>query len=420
MSDISVPIADLRVGHYVKLPLSWKQHPFLFSSFRIKDEAQLQIIRNIGLYEVVVDPDKSTVEIVITPAISEEVSVEPEIEQKPDPQKIEQQQMRRSIRTAERAFTNSVSPLRESLSQLNLKPDEGLGTVAELVRNAGLHLSQQEGPVGFHLVRIANQADSLLLHSLNVAFIAMLIAKEAGWNALEIEDAGLAGLVHDIGEIKIPNQITRKRTELSKAEINYLRMHVQYGYEQLTTLNAFSVKVRLAAYQHHERLDGSGYPQGLKAEQLDPLSRLIAVVDSYDEQLNPRNATRPGIPNQIISNLFKRANKQLDNGFIQILIKVMGIYPPGSLVLLSDDTPALVMSSEPGAPLKPCILPFTKGRVQEGVELINLKNDERTISKVVDYEELTPPQREFFNLGKHYCYYFSTFSPAETLSPIPT
>ncbi len=413
MSDISVPIADLRVGHYVKLPLSWKQHPFLFSSFRIKDESQLQIIQNIGLREIIVDPDKSTVEVIITPVVAEVAPAAPDLEQKPDPQKIEQQQLRRSIRSAEKAFTNSVSPLRESLSQLNLKPDEGLGTVAELVRNAGLHLSQQEGPVGFHLVRIVNQADSLLLHSLNVAFIAMLIAKEAGWSPLEIEDAGLAGLVHDIGEIKIPSQITRKRTELSKAEVNYLRMHVQYGYEQLTSLNAFSLKVRQAAYQHHERLDGSGYPQGLTADQLDPLSRLIAVVDSYDEQLHPRNATRPGIPNQIISGLFKRANKQLDSGFMQLLIKVMGVYPPGSLVLLSDGTLALVMSSEPGAPLKPCVLPFTKGRVQEGVDLINLKDDDRTITKVVDYEELTPPQREFFSLGKHYCYYFSTFTPPE-------
>ena len=88
-------------------------------------------------------------------------------------------------------------------------------------------------------------------------------------------------------------------------------------------------------------------------------------------------------------------------------------FAAGSLVLLSDGTLALVMSSEPSSPLKPCVLPFTKGRVQEGVDLINLKDDDRTITKVVDFEELTPPQREFFSLGKHYCYYFSTFTSPE-------
>ena len=67
MSDIRIPLADLRIGHYVKLPLSWKQHPFLFSAFRIKDESQLAIIHTLGLDEIVVDPSKSTVEINITP-----------------------------------------------------------------------------------------------------------------------------------------------------------------------------------------------------------------------------------------------------------------------------------------------------------------------------------------------------------------
>ena len=411
MSDIRIPLADLRIGHYVKLPLSWKQHPFLFSAFRVKDESQLAIIHTLGLDEIVVDPAKSTVEVNITPAAAPPPQPTKHHEMPVSPHKAEQQQLRRAIRTAEKAFTNSVSPLRESLTKLNLKPDEGLGTVAELVRNASAHLQQHEGPVGLQLIRITDQADSLLLHSLNVAFISMLIAKEAGWSPLEIEDAGLAGLLHDLGELKIPAQITHKRTELNKSEVNYLRMHAQYGYDQLNSIGAFSVKVRLAAYQHHERLDGSGYPQGLRGDKLDPLTRLIAVVDSYDELLHPRNSTRSGSPNQVIASLYKRANKQLDGNFIQLLIKVMGVYPPGSLVILSDESLALVMSSDPAAPLKPHILPFVKGKVQEGVDLVNLKADERSIMRAIDYEELTPVQRDFFSLSKHCCYYFATLEP---------
>ena len=414
MANIPVPIADLRVGHSIRLPLSWKQHPFLFSAFRIKDEAQLQQVRQIGLATIIVDSDRSTTEIVLTPVAAPEpeapavVVLDPIAEQ----HKAEQLHLRRSIRAAERAYGNSLIPLRDSLSRLNMNPDEGLGTVAELVRQAGQHLSQQEGPIGLQLVRLPSQADSLLLHSLNVAFIAMLIAKEAGWTPLEIEDAGLAGLVHDIGELKIPSPILRKRTELTKAEQNYLRQHVQYGFDQLKQLNAYSPKIRQAVLQHHERLDGSGYPNASKGQEIEPLGRLLAVVDCYDEQLHPRQQGHAGVPNQVIASLYKRADKQLDATFIQLLIKVMGIYPPGSLVRLSDDTLALVMSSEPEAPLKPCIQPFERGKVPEGVDLINLRQDERTISRAVELEELTPPQREFFNLSKRYCYYFSTFAPA--------
>ena len=411
MADIAVPVNDLQIGHYVKLPLSWKDHPFLFSAFRIKDEEQLRIIRGIGLREFVVDPERSTTPIVITPPPAP-VVVEPpppSAEEIAYAQQREQQlQLRRGIRTAERAFGNSVTPLRDAMSQLNMKPDEGLGNVAELVRQAGSFLSQQEGPVGLHLIRLPAPGDPLLLHSLNVAFISMLVAREAGWEPLDIEDAGLAGLVHDIGELKVPSTILRKRTELTPPEVNYLRMHVRYGFDQLTQLNAFTPRIRKVVLQHHERLDGSGYPDGIKDEALDPLAKLVMVIDAYDTSLHPREMTRPVLPNQVITDLFKRAGKQLDATFIKLLIKVIGIYPPGSLVELSDGSLALVMSSHPSTPLKPCVLPWAKGIVPEGVDLVNLNQDARTIRRVVDIDEINPQQREFFGLGNRYCYYFTT------------
>ncbi len=402
-----VSVDQLKIGHYVVLPFGWKNHPFLFSSFRIKDEEQLQILRDLGVREIPVDLAKSViVEEEPAPPEPEEPVIEPEITF-PDPHKVQQQAARRSIRHAERSYTNALSPLRESLTRLNLKPDEGLATVAELVRNAAASLNAEENTIGFHLVRSVRNGDPLLLHSLNVAFMAMLIAKEAGWEPLAIQDAGLAGLVHDIGELRIPTQVSRKRSELTKAEANYLRMHVQYGYEQLTQLKAFTPEVRQATLQHHEYLDGSGYPSGLKDGEISPLSRLIAVVDYYEEQLHPRNGLGTAHPNQVIASLYKKANKQFDNQFTQLLIKVLGVYPPGSVVTLSDDTIALVMSSEPSAPLKPMVLPYEKGRVPEGVDLIALQQDPRTISGIVSHDSLTAPQQEFFGLTKYACYYFS-------------
>ena len=111
----------------------------------------------------------------------------------------------------------------------------------KLYDTAAAHLTQTEEPIGLQLVRSVQQGDVLLLHSLNTAYIAMLMAREAGWSPLEIENAGLAALVHDIGELKIPPQISRKRVELSKSEINFLRMHVQYGFDQLTVITSYSI-----------------------------------------------------------------------------------------------------------------------------------------------------------------------------------
>ncbi|MCD8546930.1 MAG: DUF3391 domain-containing protein [Aeromonadaceae bacterium] len=413
MPDISIAVTDLRIGHFVKLPGSWKDHPFLFSSFRIKDEEQLQIIRNLGLAQVTIDPYRSTGDIP-EPVTGEVVSATPSEDVAPasaapaDPIRQQQQDLRRSMRFADRQFSNALSPLRESLGQLNLKPDEGLATVAQLIRTAAAHLTQTEEPIGLQLVRAVQQGDVLLLHSLNTAYIAMLMAREAGWSPLEIENAGLAALVHDIGELKIPTQISRKRVELTKSEINFMRMHVQYGFDQLSQLKAFSPEIRQAVLQHQERLDGSGYPNGLKGEQIGTLARLISVADYYEEHLHPRAATRPGQPNQVVASLFKKADVWFDGNFIKLLIKVLGIYPPGSLVRLSDETLALVMASEPSAPLKPIVLPYEKGRVSEGVDLIPLQQDERQIMGLCKLEELNQAQHDFFSLGKHFCYYFTS------------
>lgn len=406
-----IPVEDLRIGHYVVLPFGWKNHPFLFSSFRIKDEEQLKILRTLGTKTIPVDLDKSigidTPEEDIPPEEEIEVEIEPTEEQLAAQQ---QQATRRSIRMAEREFTNAMNPLRESLTRLNLKPEEGLATVANMVRQAAGQLIAHPEPVGFHLVRSIRNGDPLLINSLNVAYIAMLIAKEAEWEPLAIQDVGLAGLVHNIGELRIPTQISRKKGELSKAEQNFMKMHVQYGYDQLTQLKAFSQEVRTATLQHHECLDGSGYPNGLKGDAISPMARLLGVVDFYEESIHPKNGERILHPNQVIAALFKKADKQYDAQYIKLLIKVLGVYPPGSIVKLSDDTIALVVSSNPTASLKPVVLPFVKGSIQEGVDMIYLEKDERTIKGIVASEDLTPQHLDFFGVTKHTCYYYS-FSP---------
>lgn len=196
--------------------------------------------------------------------------------------------------------------------------------------------------------------------------------------------------------------------ELTKSEVNFLRMHVQYGFDQLTQIKAFTPEIRQAVLQHQERLDGSGYPNALKGEQIGTLARLVSVADYYEEQLHPRTATRPGQPNQVVAALFKKADIWFDGSFIKLLIKVLGIYPPGSLVRLSDETLALVMASVPETPLKPIVLPYEKGRVSEGVALIPLQQDERQISSLCKLDELSQAQLDFFSLGKHFCYYFTS------------
>ncbi|MBL0567405.1 HD-GYP domain-containing protein [Aeromonas veronii] len=410
MALIQASIEQLRVGHYIHLPTGWTNHPFMFNTFKIKDQQQLDILRHLDLTLLMVDPDKS--DLPIEPLLRGDIpDAGPDLDELEEliasgPPPFDEKAFRRSMRAADKAFGQSMSELRDALGALNLKPDEGLANTAQIVRNAAFTLSQHEGPLGLHLIR-SPHTDILLQHSLNVAFIAMLMARELGMNPIEIEETGLAGLIHDIGELKIPSQITQKRGDLSKAEQNFLNMHPQYGLEMLTQLNAFEPKIRQVAHLHHERLDGSGYPLGIKGGEIPPLARLIGLVDFYDELLHPRNSGNPAAPSQAISQLYKLSQKKFDQNLVKLLVKVLGVYPPGSLVKLSDESIALVLSTEPTMPLKPKILPYIKAQRPEAVAMIDLREDERIIIGVLKQEELDEGQRQFFNLTRRFCYYFA-------------
>ncbi|MFM5258286.1 HD-GYP domain-containing protein [Aeromonas veronii] len=410
MALIQASIEQLKVGHYIHLPTGWTNHPFMFNTFKIKDQQQLDILRHLDLTLLMVDPDKS--DLPIEPLLRGDIpDAGPDLDELEEliasgPPPFDEKAFRRSMRAADKAFGQSMSELRDALGALNLKPDEGLANTAQIVRNAAFTLSQHEGPLGLHLIR-SPHTDILLQHSLNVAFIAMLMARELGMNPIEIEETGLAGLIHDIGELKIPSQITQKRGDLNKAEQNFLNMHPQYGFDMLTQLNAFEPKIRQVAHLHHERLDGSGYPLGIKGGEIPPLARLIGLVDFYDELLHPRNSGNPAAPSQAISQLYKLSQKKFDQNLVKLLIKVLGVYPPGSLVKLSDESIALVLSTEPTMPLKPKILPYIKAQRPEAVAMIDLREDERIITGVLKQEELDEGQRQFFNLTRRFCYYFA-------------
>lgn len=409
MALIQASIEQLRVGHYIHLPTGWTSHPFMFNAFKIRDQQQLDILLHLELTLLMVDPDKSDlpIEPLLRAEHTQTTPSEPEQDQSlPDTPLFDEKAFRKSLRAADKAFGQSLSELRDALGALNLKPDEGLANTMQIVRNAAARLAEHQGPLGLHLIR-SQHTDILLQHSLNVAFIAMLMARELEMSPIEIEEAGLAGLIHDIGELRIPGQITQKRGELSRAEQNFLNMHPQYGLEMLNQLQAFEPRIREVAHLHHERLDGSGFPLGIKGGEIPPLARLIGLVDYYDELLHPRSSTNPAAPSQAIAQLYKLSQKKFDQDLVRLLIKVLGVYPPGSLVRLDDDSVALVLSTEPTMPLKPKVLPYVRAQRPEAVAMLDLREDERSIVATLRQEDLDEGQRPFFNLTRRFCYYFA-------------
>ena len=415
MTGIKISVDRLQIGNYVKLPLNWKDHPFLFSSFVIKSQEEIDLIRRLGLKQVVMFPDKSstppkpvqevetsTSETTAESALDDiEASLTAEKERR-----IEQLKLyRRNLQRSEKAFERSLSQLRNLMNKLQTRPLTAIKEAQELVDGIVAQLLSTDEMV-LHLMSESPEGESIYYHSLNVSILSMLLAKEAGFTEEEMRQVGFAALVHDIGMLRIPTQILRKTEPLTRPELNLLKQHTRYGYELLDLTKDCPETAKKVVLHHHERLDGSGFPEGLKAEQLDKLTQMVSVVDEYDELCHPQDQSKAKVPHVVLSFLFKNRTKQLNKDYIGLLVKQLGIYPPGSVVQLSNGQVGLVMSVNPKRLLFPSVLIYDPSIPRQEAPIIDLEDVGLTIGKVISPSRLPAPVFEYLNPRTRISFYF--------------
>ncbi|MCE9854154.1 HD-GYP domain-containing protein, partial [Shewanella chilikensis] len=219
-----VSVQQLQVGNFVRLPLAWKDHPFLFSSFRIKQQAQIELIRKLGIDSVFVVPDRSD-----TPPLPADQQPDP-VENPQEVDSLQQQmesdkqqrieilkKMRRELHKTEEHFDRSLARMRNLVNKLRSRPLNAVTEAQDLVRDIAEQLLSSDNLI-LHLMADSDKDEGIYFHSLNVAILAMLVAKELQWPREDIEAVGLGSLFHDIGKLKLPSQILRKQAPLTKPE----------------------------------------------------------------------------------------------------------------------------------------------------------------------------------------------------------
>lgn len=206
------------------------------------------------------------------------------------------------------------------------------------------------------LSRIREKDDYLLEHSLNVAILLANFARFVGLPDERVEELACAGFLHDLGKIRIPDEILHKPGRLDDAEMAVMRRHVEYGVEALMEVTLDQTLIRTVS-EHHERLDGGGYPAGTHGDNISVDGRMLAIADMYDA-LTADRCYKPGMPCQrAFQILIKESPHKLDQALVQQFIKCMGVYPVGSLVKLSNDKLAMVVTQS-DAPLTPVVKVF--------------------------------------------------------------
>lgn len=192
-------------------------------------------------------------------------------------------------------------------------------------------------------------------HSTNVTIYTLAMAMKMGYNEKQLNQIGMGSMLHDIGKVVIPKEILNKPGKLTNEEFDIIKQHPTVGYELLRKQHSISLLSAHCAYQHHEKLDGTGYPRGLKGNEIHEYGKVMAIADVFDALTSSRAYRSAMLPHTAMEIIFAGANTHFDTNLIRIFQKSVATYPEGVTVKLNTGEEGVVIKYEFSAPARPIV-----------------------------------------------------------------
>jgi len=402
----TIELRQLCVGLYIHLDLGWMDHPFPLSNFKIQDESQITKIKALNLKKLRYDPVRSDcVPLPLSNNVEiEEIVIEAPIEQPINFKQERLVQLHRAIDENEKKFIASTDMARSATRSFLTDPKKSIEDANKIVQEIA-DVALTEGDIAIHAVNGNRSSDQHYLHSINVLVLALMMSKTLNISKDHTHILGLAALFHDIGKAKISNNVLLKKEPLTKIEQTHFEEHCAIG-AQLALDAGLPKHVAKILFQHHELVDGSGYPKKLTGDKIDPLARLISVVNAYDNLCNPNNVSLAKTPYEALSHLFSSQRTQYDAVVLKRMIKTLGIYPPGSIVQLSSGVYAIVISGNINQPLRPFVMLHEATTTRNAPIILDLREEPSVhISICLRPNQLPADVFEYLNPRTRVSYY---------------
>lgn len=406
--------SQLCVGLHVHLDLSWTEHPFTFSSFQLKTQDQIDAILALKLARVRYSPDKSSSQpLPVTPAkaaapaagLSTAVASGGAAVLKSELVARLNEHVAR-MRTCESALTSSARSVKNIAKNVFARPAEAVKEASQLI---GLICRQMPATseIAIHLMSDKLGGEEVYHHSLNVALLSMMLGRELRLTEAQMEAVGMGALFHDVGKMDVDPKVAKKTDTLSRHEAALLKTHVSLGVDVIKRLVGVSAETGLIIAQHHEFVDGTGYPKHLKDAQISPLAKVVSVVNEFDNLCNPPNAAKALTPHEALSLLYGQQRSRFDAKVIATFVRCMGIYPPGTLVVLSNGALGMVVSVNSSRPLKPTVLVFDPSVKRSEALVVELeKEPEVSVLKTMRPAQLSTDAMSYLAPRRRTTYYF--------------
>lgn len=375
----TISVKQLTTGMYIhELDCSWMQHPFTRNQFKITEQSDIKKIISAGIKLLKIDTDKG-LDISSTVAKKNtDTSADKQTKATTKPSLKKTRNDAKQIKDhAEQAISNIMADVKlgqqVAMEQVTPVVDKMADSVLEN-HNALLGLS-----------RIRNMDTYTFEHSVNIGVLMMSFAKSRGMSADEIHDVGVGGLLHDIGKAITPTHILNKPGKLTDEEFKIMREHVVHSRTILLETPGINKNALDVGALHHEKFDGSGYPDGKKGDEISDIGQMSAIVDVYDALTADRCYHKGQDPSVVLKRMLSWTGSHFNPKFMHEFIQCVGIYPPATLVKLSNHRMAVVIENNANL-LLPRVVVFLKTKTNETIEpqVIDLSQQDKV--KIISSE----------------------------------
>ena len=368
-----ISVSQLRPGMFLQeLCGSWMDHPFWRNAFVLKDPADIRRIVESGIKEVIVDTDKGLDVLEAAPAEPPPPAA-PAVIAAPT---VERTSMAEEVKLAAKVVAKSKEAVTSMFQEARMGKALDAADAAPLVDEIAGSVSRNPGAL-ISLARLKNKDEYTYMHSVAVCALMVALARQLGLGDGETRDAGLAGLLHDVGKMTIDDAVLNKPGKLTDEEFARVRSHPEEGHKMLLEGRNVSPMALDVCLHHHEKTDGSGYPHRLAGEAITLHARMGAVCDVYDAITSNRPYKAGWDPAESVRKMADWKG-HFDPRVFQAFVKSIGIYPIGSLVRLDSGRLGVVIDQTEKSLLSPKLRVFfsTKSNVRIPPEVVDLSRPE--------------------------------------------
>jgi putative nucleotidyltransferase with HDIG domain len=384
-----IAVADLCLGMYInEFCGSWMEHPFWKAKFVLDNVKDLQRIVDSGVDEIWIDTSKGLDVPLGQPAVSEaEVAaqVEASLLAVASAPVIARVALDEEVRRAHKLCGAAKQAVVAMFSEARMGNAIDAAQVTELVEEISSSVLRNPNAL-ISLARLKHADEYTYMHSVAVCALMIALARQLGLAEEQVREAGMAGLLHDIGKMMIPDVILNKPGKLTDAEFTTVRSHPEAGNSILLGSENISAMVLDVCLHHHEKVDGSGYPHRLKGDEISLFAKMGAVCDVYDAITSDRPYKRGWDPAESIRKMAEWCKGHFDDAVFKAFVKSVGIYPTGSLVRLESGRLGVVMDQHETSLLTPRVKVFFSAKSktplpQQIIDLAKLVGREKIIGR---------------------------------------